>query len=384
MPLVLEASLSKLEFDLLDFRGRHSNVPGFGHESNVFVGSLQMNVSYLLDSQKEGVSLIESLGKHQGCNHVDPHDCICGYTVFTLFCTAPEGSDIGPFCFPESGTFSHTGERLEGVRTAYGDVYVAILVFKGRSLHGGLAPRAFWKAANSTDGGNIVGVRVGLVAYPNGPAVNRTGSIAVAPPNGFSTSVNAAERLQHQRTMIQAGLTLFGTRANFVNWIAREYVFAHHNSVATAFSIVPFLRGTPTPLKSLLHDMTYEDEHGVLRRVSVDRLLDPVLDHDKYIRRARLLAHMRSCAIYFNYGITKTNVKAARQNAKAPVSKIPAFNPVKRSIPRTREALAIIDSRSAATVRVCFDCLPYAHRIAGIGFCCRVPGRARDGYLGPG
>lgn len=355
VPIALQASLSRLEFDLLAFRGLHFNIIGLGHEDNLFVTSLQLNVSLLRKGDKSGQSLIESLGRHQGCNHVDPHDCICGYTVFTLICSAPQGTDIGPFCFPESGVFSHSAGKVPGFRSQYGDVYVAVLVFKGRSLHGGLAPRAFWHTAHSAEAADIVGVRVGLVAYPNGPTANRSGTMSPGPPNGFSSSLHLGARRQYQRSVLQAGLTLFGTRQNLVNWVAREYAYAVHNDFASAAGFIPFLRGLPFTIREILQRVSFTDEHGIERTASTQDFLDPIEDHDAYIRRARLFEHLRACATYFNLGVSKADVKYARAEAgsdlrKKLTTRVPPFNLHASPIEPSRVAVRIGASRATSTV----------------------------------
>lgn len=337
---------------MLRFRGLHSNSVGVGHEDNVYISSLQMNVSFMTADQRNGISLVESLGRHQGCNHVDPNDCICGYTVFTLICSAPEGFDIGPFCFPESGAFAHSAGKLDGFTSKWGNVYVAILVFKGRSLHGGLAPRTFWDAARSTAPSGIIGVRIGLVAYPNGPAVNRTGVLATGPPNGFSSPLHLALRLQHQRTMLQAGLRLFGTRQSLVNFIAREYAFINHNNFAIFQGMVPYVGPSPFSIHETLSRIWFWDEHGRRRWASQAGILDPIVHHDEYIKSVRLFEHYRQICVYFNKGITKPNVKRARANAsRAPqAATVPPFMLTGGSVLSSRIALCIRRTRAMATV----------------------------------
>lgn len=346
---VLGASINKVEYANQQFRGIHNNVCGFGHEDNVFFPSLQMNVSF---ARAKNESLILSLGRHQGCTHVDPHDCICGYTVFTLVCSLPEGSDPGAFCFPESGTFAHTVEPIEGCRTEYGPVSIAFLVFKGRHLHGGYAPRPFWQLASTSEGSDILGVRIGLVAYPNGPAVNRTGTVAVGPPNGFSSSMTHTARKQYQRSMLQAGLTLFGTRQNLVNWIAREYSFALYNDIAMAVGAYPWLGSAPYSLTELVSRFTFRDEDGLPCRASTKGIIDPLLQHKEYARRCRLFAHMYESSVYFNLGVTKANVVGAREAAqKEKALTIPPFAVPDTDIPIVSQVRRICETHSLGKVR---------------------------------
>ncbi|KZV85795.1 hypothetical protein EXIGLDRAFT_775207 [Exidia glandulosa HHB12029] len=350
VPIALRATLSKLEFALLEFRGLHGNVIGFGHHTNRFATSLQMNISFLRIGVENGFTLVDLLGKHQGCNHVDPHDCTCGYTVFTLLCSAPEGSDIGPFVFPECGAYAHSAEKIDGIQSDFGDVYAAVLVFKGQHLHGGLAPRAFWKHAQSVKGSKIVGVRVGFVAYPNGPAVNRTGTFAVGPPNGFATSLHLEERRTQERNILQAGLSIFGTRRNMVEWLAREYSFSAYNMFATADGAIPFWLGVPYSVREMLSSIFYEDEAGNMCSVSTDGILDPALDHDGYIRMCRLFAWMKGCATYFSLGITKASVMLTRLEMESDHIEVPKLAVTDIEVPETRRVLQVVKELTTGLV----------------------------------
>ncbi|EJD36781.1 hypothetical protein AURDEDRAFT_129849 [Auricularia subglabra TFB-10046 SS5] len=313
-PMVLESSVDRLTFEVTRSRGVVNNVPGFGHVSNVFFTGLQFNVSFI---RREGESLVESLGKHQGCNHIDPKDCTCGHTVFILLCTMPEGSDPGPFCFPEHGMYAHTAERVEGCSTKFGPVFAAFLTFKGRHLHGGFAPRAFWEHAFSAEGSDVLGVRIGLVNYGSGPALNRTGTFTTGPPNGYSAAMQHSVRKERQRSLLEAGLTLFGTTENMATWTARENWYAAYNDWAIARAMAPFLRTKPIGLRSAIEAVEYEDEAGRVRNVSARGVLDPTADHDAYIRQARLFAYVYAVSVHFNLGITKSKVKVSRAVARS-------------------------------------------------------------------
>ncbi|KZV83634.1 hypothetical protein EXIGLDRAFT_777388 [Exidia glandulosa HHB12029] len=232
VPIALEASLSKLEYSLLEFRGLHGNMISFGHETNFFATSLQMNISFIRSGVADGRSVIKSLGSVTGYDHVDPHDCLCGcYTV--LLCSLPPGSDISSSCFSKGRAYTHSAEKLEGIRTEYSNVYVAALVFKGRHLRGGLVPRTFWQQATSAEGTKEVSVHVGFVVYPNGPAVDHTGTMSVRPRNGFTMSAHLEEHRVHQRNIFQAGLSIFGTRRNMIPWLAREHTVSSYNMYET-------------------------------------------------------------------------------------------------------------------------------------------------------
>ncbi|EJD33917.1 hypothetical protein AURDEDRAFT_131436 [Auricularia subglabra TFB-10046 SS5] len=313
-PMVLESSMDKFTFDVVRQRGITNNGPCYGHVSNVFFTGLQINVSFM---RRSGESLIESLGRHQGCNHIDPKDCTCAHTVFILLCTMPEGSDPGPFCFPEHGMYSHTAEKVEGCSTQYGPVFAAFLTFKGRHLHGGFAPRAFWQHAFSGDGSEVLGVRVGLVNYGGGPALNRTGTFATGPPNGYSAATQHSVRKEQQRSLLEAGLTLFGTMENMATWTARENWYAAYNDRAIASALAPFLRMRPISLCKEISGVEYEDEEGTVRHVSAFGVLDPTEDHDAYIRQARLFAYVYDVSVHFNLGITKSKVKVSRALARS-------------------------------------------------------------------
>ncbi|EJD36332.1 hypothetical protein AURDEDRAFT_130112 [Auricularia subglabra TFB-10046 SS5] len=313
-PMVLESSLDRLTFEVTRSRGVVNNVPGFGHVSNVFFTGMQFNVSFI---RRAGESLVESLGKHQGCNHIDPKDCTCGHTVFILLCTMPEGSDTGPFCFPEHGMYAHTTERVEGCNTKFGPVFAAFLTFKGRHLHGGFAPRAFWEHAFSAEGSDVLGVRIGLVNYGSGPALNRTGTFATGPPNGYSAAMQHSVRKERQRSLLEAGLTLFGMTENMATWTARENWYAAYNDWAIAGAMTLFLRMKPIGLRSAIEAVEYEDEAGRVRSVSARGVLDPTADHDAYIRQARLFAYVYAVSVHFNLGITKSKVKVSRALARS-------------------------------------------------------------------
>lgn len=110
----------------------------------------------------------------------------------------------------------------------------------------------------------------------------------------------------------------------------------------------------PFTIRETLERVSFVDEEGVLRKASTTGFLDPVEDHDAFIRRARLFEHLRACATYFNLGISKPNVKSARREAeghkKKGATRIPPFHIHTHNVSPARVALRIAASRATSKV----------------------------------
>jgi hypothetical protein len=90
--MILPRSISKFEWDLIEFHSKVNNIFGFGgFEPNN--SGLQMNVSSGFSS------LTELIGEHQGTFHTDIHDHPPSYTVCTLCFKLPKGMYSSPLTF---------------------------------------------------------------------------------------------------------------------------------------------------------------------------------------------------------------------------------------------------------------------------------------------
>ncbi|KZV84148.1 hypothetical protein EXIGLDRAFT_700725 [Exidia glandulosa HHB12029] len=314
-------SLTREEFESEECVGNQNNALCFGSPNNVFLNGLQVNVSFITTDTN---SLLASLGRHQGCNHVDPHDCLACYTVVFMLLRLPRGSDPGAFVYAAFGLFARRFSVLNQTETEV--EWVAVLIFIGREVHGGEAPRVPPDTPKPvTQEERQRAVRFVLVGYASTVAVLRTGTMAAFPPDGFGSAMQSSVQKQAQLNVTQHGLDVLGTVGHVVNWLVQETEFSAHNQRATRYALgqtstfVSYLRVN-------IERETYIDEYGEEQHCRFTAI-DPVLEPERNALQLSNVSHVYGCARHFSLKVRKQEVMDARADARGvQLSQLPIFS----------------------------------------------------------
>lgn len=244
--------------------------------------------------------------------------------------------------------FAENGWYVARLQRLYGDVYIVIVVFKARHLHHGLGPLVskldseIHEMLQRSDGI----IRVGLVAYPNSPSMNRTAST-------FSSFASDTDR-NNQSTFIQHGGPAMGTPFNLYRFLMRE---AAYRAFDARSSIAHASNGAIDPPN--LQD-EFPESRGfcdpvtkLFMRFEPPILFRPDLDPAHcMMMRLRVLTQIW-VGRYFDLDITKREIRDARSKARQKEEAIPRIPEEVPDLPET----ALVDEVLWVTVMVslCFS-----------------------------
>ncbi|KAJ8695004.1 hypothetical protein PTI98_007631 [Pleurotus ostreatus] len=217
--ILFPKSVSKMEYDLVEFDSIDNNTFSFGG-LDPGPTSLQMNVT------SQGRSFKEAIGA-QGSWHTDFNDCPLRWSMIVMLLRIPLGVDPGTFTLGRSGLF-----------VRHGDYLIVVLFMKGQDMHCGGPPYCHpskWESYiqevahlyDSTDSTN----RVVYVCYPSRAATDRFTNMAVTPSTHFG---NANATLPHkisQRTFATHGEYILGGVEVFANRLGREAFYNFWNTL---------------------------------------------------------------------------------------------------------------------------------------------------------
>lgn len=315
----LKASLNYETYRPLRERNIHNNLVAFGDEENVFFSSLQINVSFIRVAA-EVVNLADSLGFDVGHFHVDGKDGLIDYTVLGVMVKAVKGTDPGCFSFPESGIFVHCLSVLDELCTEDTVVYFVTITFRGKKIHGGTGPRTL-PGVELPAGWEFYGERVACVAYVSEAVASRLGTVALSFPNGFGTSAQHEVRKLAQRTFLEVGPSLFGSRRAFIRWFSREIAFATHNEWQNAEISwgSDFWIGPQFSVLDLIKTLCYRDEDGQIQHAPTDEVIDPVASRDEYLAMGRRIGRLYQHAAHFHLPVNRVALRKFRSGTKKPL-----------------------------------------------------------------
>ncbi|KAF4563968.1 hypothetical protein EYR36_003217, partial [Pleurotus pulmonarius] len=210
--LLFPKSVSKMEYDLVEFDGIDNNTFAFGGRAPGPT-SLQMNVT------SHGRTFREAIG-HQASWHTDFHDAPTHWTMAVILLRIPEGSDPGAFLLGRAGLYIREGNIL-----------ILILFFKGNDPHTGFPPTScldrvadFYDTADSTN-------RVVYVCYPSQAGVDRFANMAMTPATRFGNSNATLAHKVLQRTFATHGEHILGGIDCFANRMGIEAFKTFWNSL---------------------------------------------------------------------------------------------------------------------------------------------------------
>ncbi|KAK6995659.1 hypothetical protein R3P38DRAFT_2489699, partial [Favolaschia claudopus] len=211
---LLRKTLSKAEFELLEFNCDDMNVVGFGGLEPTNATGSQLNLSSLGD-------LFKNLGI-QGSPHADSNDEETARTHFMMAVDLPPNSNPGAFLLARAGLY---------VREV--NCWIIHLVFDGTDIHSGFEPSTLltreelkhWVETELETAWRHSEIsRIGLVSYSMRSAHNRDTYMSMTPSVRFGNCGPELPPKQRFRDYATHGQEILGGQEAWANRMGRELV----------------------------------------------------------------------------------------------------------------------------------------------------------------